>query len=139
MYENSVIRQETSNCTSFGHCSLELIKLFWNCFYFDIWLPSLLGENHRSVGFSFWKHRVLVHRELATEKNGWYFYCSLGSSKSYLTNYYSLVKTNCEESQEYKCRIERKNSLSRETVRLDSFSVILFIKIESSCHNINFL
>lgn len=39
-----------------------------------------------------------------------------------------------------KCRIERgEKSLSKETVRLDSFSMILFIKIESSCHNINFL
>lgn len=138
MYENSVIRQETSNCTSFGHCSLELIKLFWNCFYFAIWLSSLLGENHRSVVFSFWKHSVSTQR-ISNWKNGWYFYCSLGSSKSYLPNYHSLVKTNCEESQEYKCRIESKISLSRETVRLDSFSVILFIKIESSCHNINFL
>lgn len=71
---------------------------------------------------------------------GKYFYCSQGRSKSYLPNYHSLVKTNWEESQEYKCRIERKKkSLSTETVGLDSFSKILFIKIESSCHNINFL
>lgn len=34
---------------------------------------------------------------------------------------------------------EGKKSCSRETVGLDSFSMILFIKIESSCHNINFL
>lgn len=71
---------------------------------------------------------------------GKYFYCSQGRSKSYLPNYYSLVKTNWEESQECTCRIERgKKSCSRETVGLDSFSMILFIKIESSCHNINFL
>lgn len=39
-----------------------------------------------------------------------------------------------------KCRIERGGGLSQqETVGLDSFSMILFIKIESSCHNINFL
>lgn len=67
-------------------------------------------------------------------------YCSRGRSKSYLPNYPSLVKTNWAGSQEYKCRIERKkNSLSRETVGLCSFSMILFIKIKSSCHNINFL
>lgn len=68
------------------------------------------------------------------------FYSSQGKSKSYLRNYCSLVKTNWEESQEYKHRIEReKIFLGGETVGLDSFSMILFIKIESSCHNINFL
>lgn len=30
-------------------------------------------------------------------------------------------------------------SLSKETVGFDSFSIILFIKLDSSCHNINFL
>ena len=131
MYKNPVIRHETSNCTSFGHCSLGLIKLF--CFSLGIWLPPLLGRNRKRVEFSFWKHRVLVHIELASGKmGGKYFYCSQGRSKFYLPNCHSLVKTNWEESQENKCRIERKNSLSRETVGLDSFPIILFIKMESS-------
>lgn len=36
-----------------------------------------------------------------------YSYCSKGMSKSYFSSYHGLVKTNWDESKEYKCRIEK--------------------------------